>query len=148
MRARTALPVLIVVTIAATAVQGAEWSRFRGPNGTGVVETTGLPTEMSAERNRIWTAPVPPGHSSPILSDRHIFLTAHENDKLLVIALDRANGTELWRHEVPRTHKARLDGPNGPASPSAVTDGRNVYAFFQDFGLIAFTVDGTCGTGR
>ena len=31
---------------------------------------------------------------------------------------------------------------NGPASPSPVTDGDHVYAFFQDFGLIAFTADG------
>jgi outer membrane protein assembly factor BamB len=144
MRARATAIILLSGSIAAAAAttHATEWSRFRGPNGTGVVETSGLPTEMSAERNRIWTTPVPPGHSSPILDDRHVFLTAHENDKLLVIALDRANGKELWRREVPRTHKGRLDGPNGPASPSAVTDGRNVYAFFQDFGLIAFTTDG------
>ena len=31
---------------------------------------------------------------------------------------------------------------NGPASPSPVTDGTSVYAFFQEFGLIAFTADG------
>ena len=38
--------------------------------------------------------------------------------------------------------KGRLENVNGPASPSPVTDGANVYAFFQDFGLIAFTADG------
>jgi outer membrane protein assembly factor BamB len=43
---------------------------------------------------------------------------------------------------VPRTRKGRLDGPNGPASPSPVTDGERVYAFFQDFGLVAFSTDG------
>src|SRR5262249_9411616 len=32
----------------------------------------------------------------------------------------------------------RLRKPNGPASPSPVTDGENVYAFFQDFGLISY----------
>ena len=32
--------------------------------------------------------------------------------------------------------------PNGPASPSPVTDGEHVYAFFQDFGFVAFTADG------
>ncbi|MBE3075405.1 MAG: PQQ-binding-like beta-propeller repeat protein, partial [Actinobacteria bacterium] len=59
-----------------------------------------------------------------------------------VVALDRASGRELWRREVPRTVKGRLDGPNGPASPSPVTDGDRVYAFFQDFGFIAFGADG------
>ena len=32
--------------------------------------------------------------------------------------------------------------PNNPSSPSPVTDGDNVYAFFQDFGLISYDKDG------
>lgn len=43
---------------------------------------------------------------------------------------------------MPRAKQGRLQNVNGPASPSAVTDGKNVYAFFQDFGLIAFDEDG------
>ena len=43
---------------------------------------------------------------------------------------------------MPRHGKGHLDGPNSPASPSPVTDGERVYAFFQDAGLTAFTVDG------
>ena len=43
-----------------------------------------------------WKTPLPPGHSSPVLTDSHIFLTAHTPDKdaykLLVIALDRKTG--------------------------------------------------------
>ena len=69
-------------------------------------------------------------------------MTGVDGDTLVVLALDRANGKELWRRDVPRTGKGRLDGPNGPASPSPVTDGDRVYAFFQDFGLVAFTADG------
>jgi outer membrane protein assembly factor BamB len=59
-----------------------------------------------------------------------------------VIALDRATGKELWRRDVPRKRTGRLENVNGPASPSPVTDGAGVYAFFQDFGLIAFAADG------
>jgi outer membrane protein assembly factor BamB len=124
------------------ALAGSDWSRFRGPNGTGVSDTTGLPAEIGPARNVLWKTPVPPGHSSPVLTSTQIFLTAHDAEKLVVLALDRATGREQWRREVPRTHKGRLDGPNGPASPSAVTDGERVYAFFQDFGLVAFTTDG------
>jgi outer membrane protein assembly factor BamB len=119
-----------------------DWSRFRGPNGTGVSSTSGLPSEFGPVKNVVWKANVPPGHSSPVLTGPHVFLTAHQAETLFVLALDRATGRELWRREVPRTGKGRLDGPNGPASPSPVTDGERVYAFFQDFGLIAFTVDG------
>ncbi|MDX2030379.1 MAG: PQQ-binding-like beta-propeller repeat protein [Blastocatellia bacterium] len=126
-----------------------EWSRFRGPNGTGVSAAANLPAEFGPEKNVLWKAALPPGHSSPVLTATRIFVTAHTplgKDKsvyqLFVIALDRATGKELWRREIPRTHKGRLENVNGPASASPVTDGQNVYAFFQDFGLISFTAAG------
>jgi outer membrane protein assembly factor BamB len=118
------------------------WTRFRGPNGTGISDAKGLPREFGPEKNVIWKAPLPPGHSSPVLTRTHVFVTAFEGEKLFVIALDRASGRTVWRREVPRVNKGRLDGPNNPASPSPVTDGDRVFAFFQDFGLIAFTSGG------
>lgn len=64
------------------------------------------------------------------------------NYKLLVIALDRQTGKLLWQREVPRTIGGRLQNVNGPASPSPVTDGSNVYAFFQEFGLVSYDAAG------
>jgi outer membrane protein assembly factor BamB len=119
-----------------------DWSRFRGPNGTGISNTSGLPSEFGPAKHVLWKTAVPGGHSSPVLSRTHVFLTAHQADTLIVLALDRTTGRELWRRALPRARTGRLDGPNGPASPSPVTDGDRVYAFFQDFGLIAFTADG------
>src|SRR3981081_3650080 len=52
-----------------------EWTRFRGPNGSGVSNDTGFPTEFGKEKNLLWRTPVRPGKSSPILTPRHIFLT-------------------------------------------------------------------------
>ena len=122
------------------------WMRFRGPNGTGVSTATNLPVEFGPEKNVKWKTPLPPGHSSPVLTDTHIFLTAHSPEKdtykLFVIALDRQTGKQLWQHEVPRQQTGRRENVNGPASPSPVTDGANVYAFFQDFGLISYTAGG------
>ena len=119
-----------------------DWSRFRGPNGTGISNTTGLPADFGPEKNVVWKATVPTGHSSPVLTATQIFMTGIEGNTLVVFAHDRATGKQLWRREVPRRGTGRLENVNGPASPSPVTDGANVYAFFQDFGLIAFTVDG------
>src|SRR5713101_7204831 len=99
-----------------------DWSQFRGPNGTGVSITTGLPTEFGPEKNVFWKTPLPPGHSSPALTRNRIFITAHsnekENHKLFVICLDRQSGKPLWQREVPRSQKGRLQLVNGPASPS------------------------------
>jgi outer membrane protein assembly factor BamB len=146
------LPLLCLITIFCHTVFAAdEWAQFRGPNGTGVSATTNLPVEFGPEKNVVWKTALPPGHSSPVLTRDRIFVTAHTpttskdkfSYKLFVIALDRKTGKQLWQREIPRANKARLENVNGPASPSPVTDGANVYAFFQDFGLIAFTADGT-----
>ncbi len=48
----------------------------------------------------------------------------------------------VWQREVPRKITGRLQNVNDPASPSPVTDGTNVYAFFQEFGLISFDAAG------
>jgi len=123
-----------------------DWSQFRGPNGTGVSTSTGLPVEFGPEKNVIWRTSLPPGHSSPVLTRNRIFVTAHtkekENHKLLVICLDRQTGKLLWQREVPRTQTGRLQLVNGPASPSPVTDGENVYVFFQEFGMISYDASG------
>jgi outer membrane protein assembly factor BamB len=118
------------------------WSRFRGPNGNGIANTTGLPAEFGPEKNVVWKTAVPPGHSSPVLTATQIFMTGTDGQKLVVFAIDRATGKETWRREVPRVHKERLENVNGPASPSPVTDGERVYAFFQSFGLMAFSTEG------
>ncbi|QQS48427.1 MAG: PQQ-binding-like beta-propeller repeat protein [Acidobacteriota bacterium] len=133
---------MIVATLCATVAADDEWTRFRGPNGTGLSSSRNLPVEFGPEKNVVWKTPLPPGHSSPILSRTHIFVTAIEGTKLYVIALDRKSGKILWKNEVPRQRENKLLKPNNPASPSPVTDGENVYAFFQDFGLISYTAAG------
>jgi len=119
-----------------------EWSQFRGPNGTGVSETKGLPAEFGPNKNVVWKTPLPAGHSSPVLTRDRIFVTGHDKDKLYVIGLDRQTGKILWQREVPRAHEGRLQNVNGPASPSPVTDGANVYVFFQDFGMLSYDANG------
>jgi len=137
-----ALSIALLAGFPLATVLAEEWHQFRGPNGTGVSATTGLPEEFGPSKNVVWKTPLPPGHSSPVLTRNRIFVTAHtkekESYKLLVICLDRQTGKLLWQREVPRTIPGRLQNVNGPASPSPVTDGANVYVFFQDFGLISF----------
>ncbi len=135
-----------VAMFAATTALAEDWPMFRGPNGSGVSASTGIPEEFGPGKNVVWKTALPPGHSSPVLTKNRIFVTAHseikkeaKNDyKLLVICLDRATGKLLWEREVLRSKVGRLENVNGPASPSPVTDGTNVYAFFQEFGLVSF----------
>lgn len=148
-----------------TKALAADWSQFRGPNGSGVAETTGLPVDFGPKTNVVWKTELPPGHSSPVLTRDRIFVTGYrkvpaanakrlkahaaqasliekENYKLLAIALDRATGKILWEREVPRNRVGRLQNVNNPAAPSPVTDGMNVYVFFQEFGMVSYDVAG------
>jgi outer membrane protein assembly factor BamB len=141
-----AIVFLFVATLSLTRVFAEDWTQFRGPNGSGVSATTGLPTEFGPAKNVVWKTELPPGHSSPVLTNNRIFVTAHTKEKdkykLLVIGLDRQTGKLLWQKEVPRSLEGRLQNVNGPASPSPVTDGANVYVFFQEFGMVSYDANG------
>ena len=133
---------LTVFLFCCLAIPAGDWTQFRGPNASGVSDSTGVPAEFGPHKNLVWRVSLPGGHSSPVLTADRIFLTAVDGQNLLTICLDRASGKELWRREVPRPRKQHLHASNNPASPSPVTDGKNVYVFFTDFGLMSFAPDG------
>jgi len=122
--------------------EAVDWPQFRGPNGSGISGTTGLPHEFGPDKNVVWKTALPTGHSSPVLTEEFIFLTACEGETLLTICLDRQNGKIIWQKEAPRPRIEKIDNRNNPASPSPVTDGKQVYVFFPDFGLLAYDLKG------
>ena len=133
---------LALATLAADMPDPDGWSRFRGPNGSGVSTSTHLPSEFGPETNVVWKTELPFGHSSPALTRERIFLTAARGEKLVTICLDRRTGKILWEREAPRSRVEKLDTRNGPAGPTPATDGTNVYVFFADFGLLSYATDG------
>ncbi|MBN8729508.1 MAG: PQQ-binding-like beta-propeller repeat protein [Acidobacteria bacterium] len=135
-------PLCLPLALLPLSVMAQDWPRFRGPNGSGVLDTPGLPVEFGPVKNLAWKAAVPYGQSSPIVAGGRVFLTASEGDKLITLAFDAATGREAWRREVTRAHSHKTYKANDPASPTPAADARNVYAFFPDFGLIAYSHDG------
>jgi outer membrane protein assembly factor BamB len=138
MGAATALLLVVHVQPAV----GEEWSRFRGPEGSGVLESANLPVELGGDRSVRWKVALPPGHSSPIVADGRVFLTGVEGDTLVTLCLRADDGHILWKRELERPRRERHHDRNNAASPTPVTDGRSVFAFFPDFGLVAYSVDG------
>ena len=133
----------IVLALTASLAAASEWPQFRGPNASGVSEETNLPVELGPDRNVVWKTTLPGGNSSPVIAGDRIYLTAFESPKLLTIAVDRGTGRVLWRREAPRPRVEEIQREaNGPVSASPVTDGRNAYVFFADFGLLAYGPDG------
>jgi outer membrane protein assembly factor BamB len=107
-----------------------------------VSDSAGLPAEFGARKNLIWRRELPPGHSSPVVADGRIYLSAVENDRLYTYCLEAGGGRIQWRQEAPRPRREKLHTLNNPASPTPVTDGENVFSFFPDFGLLSYTRDG------
>jgi outer membrane protein assembly factor BamB len=136
------LRLLFAAPLVCALATAGDWPQFRGPNSAGAAEEKGLPVEFGPSKNVVWRTPLPPGHSSPILVGDRIFLTGHEGKQLLTFALDRATGRVLWRKQAPRDREQKLHKSNSPASPSAAGDGRNVYVFFTDFGLVSYGPNG------
>lgn len=137
------------------------WTRFRGPNGTGVSSETTIPTTWSESSNLIWKTKIPgPGSSSPVLSDNSVFLTSYtgygdedasgshlEDLKRHLHCIDRKTGEIVWTRSVnavlPEDRYSGMGVPeHGYATNSPVTDGKNVYAFFGKSGVFAYDAQG------
>jgi len=119
-----------------------EWSRFRGPNGSGSSESSALPESFGPEENLRWRTPLVAGHSSPVLGEGTVFLTGADENGLVCLCLERDTGKVRWERRLERARKQEIYPANGSATPSPTTDGRNVYAFFPELGLISFDEQG------
>jgi outer membrane protein assembly factor BamB len=124
---------LIALTLSAQ-----DWTRFRGPNGSGISQGSGFPVEFGPSKNLVWKAPARGGKSSPVLTAHHVFLTGFEQEKLYTQCFDRKTGKLLWERSEPRPRAEFRNLKNEPAAISPVTDGENVYAFFADYGLLSY----------
>jgi outer membrane protein assembly factor BamB len=146
---------LSVVALASLAVaaSAANWTRFRGENGTGVsADSAPLPAEWGDEKNLKWSVDLPgDGKSCPIIVGNRVLLTAWTGtgpDDLVrhVLAFDRNTGKELWRKDVaPAVPDEPFQGnfqQNGYASHTPVTDGERLYVFFGVSGVTAYDLDG------
>ena len=152
------------------------WPQWRGPLGTGVAPHGTPPVEWSESTNIRWKVEIPGrGSSTPVIwGDRLFVLTAVPTgdearsqgglftrlrrrilggvaathaQRFTVLAIDRRDGRVIWervaQEELPHegTHQTGTW-----ASPSAVTDGEVVCAFFGSRVSIATTsMAGRCG---
>jgi len=121
---------------------GESWSRFRGPDGTGVAPDARLPGELDPEKNLLWSQELPAGHSSPCLTEERVFVTGASGQGLATVCLDRRDGKVLWKRSVTASTLERTHEVNGPASPTPTSDGRHVIAYFGSFGLVGYDLAG------
>lgn len=119
------------------------WDRFRGPNGSGVLESGAFPAEFGPAKNLVWKTELPAGLSSPVLDERNIFLTGADQGELVTLCLDRISGRVLWRRAVSRVRTEKLHELNHASAASVALTSNRVISFFGDFGLVAYDRDGS-----
>jgi outer membrane protein assembly factor BamB len=145
-----------------------QWPQWRGPTRQGIVATGGYPDRWSDEQNIVWRVAVPGrGHSSPIVWGDRIFLTTaydqfvgepterilgQQGDRVFlddaervrsVLCFRRSDGELLWETFVPGRAAPEAGWPKSSyASSTPATDGRLVYAYFGNHGLMAVDFDG------
>ncbi|MFP6766489.1 MAG: family 16 glycoside hydrolase, partial [Planctomycetaceae bacterium] len=120
------------------------WPQFRGHNSSGLaVESTApLPVKIGPDTGVLWKTALPAGHSSPVLADGRIFVTAVRDGKLVTIGLDQASGTILWERAAPHRELEEIHSIGSYAQCSPVTDGRLVISLFGSSGLYCYDRDG------
>ena len=153
---------------ACTALAG-DWPQFRGPSGSGVGDGANPPVHWDAVKgtNIVWSTEIPGlSLSSPIVWSDRIFLTTAissdpkqtfriglfgDTDPVIdisphqwkVLALDKKTGRILWEQTAHEgTPKTKRHPKSSQASPTPVTDGKVVVAYFGSEGLYTYSVDG------
>ena len=148
------------------------WPAWRGPLGTGVSPTGGPPVDWSESYNVRWKVPLPGlGSGTPVVWDDRVFVltavptevrgasepgffarlrqrfmrgvSATHVQRFVVLALDRRDGRVVW--ERVAREAAPHQGTHGTgtwSSPSAVTDGEVVCAFFGSIGVFCYDLEG------
>lgn len=120
-----------------------DWPQFRGHNGT-ATDPSGekLPAEIGPEQNERWKVALPPGHSSPIVVGKRIFLTAVRDKKLLTMGLDRETGTVQWESESPYEQLEAIHRIGSYAQSTPCADDDCVISFFGSSGIYCYDHSG------
>jgi len=123
-----------------------EWTRFRGPNGSGLAPAAQIPVSWT-EEDANWRVELPgPGISQPVLWGSRIFVASARKDgkERILQCLNTEVGKVLWSRTFPaETHSKHQRNTYASSTPAA--DGEHVYAAFSDpksLVLRALTHDG------
>jgi len=135
--------IIILGILLSTQATAGDWPHWRGPFLNGSSNEKNLPEKWSQTEKVTWVIGLPgPGSATPVIADGKVFISSTDKNSndLLAMCFDARNGEQLWQkklgasnREVPR---------NNPASPSPVTDGRNVYFMFGSGDLAGLDVEG------
>ncbi len=142
----TWLQAALCVAFLSTDSLGGDWTRFRGPNGTGVADEVAIPVSFGEQERLLWKVPAGAGNSSPVVSNGRIFFqtTTEDGSERRLRCLALADGKEVWSRKVAG-RAAPIHQKSSFASCSGTADAKRVVMPFWDgeeLSVHAFSVDG------
>ena len=147
MRVLNTFLVGVLLLVSALCSSAQEWTRFRGPNGTGISHAKTIPTKIT-DSDIDWKIELPgSGHSSPVLWGEKLFITT-TGDKaggISVLCVNATNGKMIWKKDFALTPFARHQF-NSFASSTPAVDAERVYVVWNEpehFMLTALDHKGT-----
>jgi len=159
----------LVMLVAAGTLCAQNWPAFRGPMGSGIADGMNPPVKWDAEKgaNILWKTPVAGiSVSSPVVWGEKVFVVtsisadpksefrsglygdtepAKDNSEHTwkVLCLDLRTGKVLWEQTAHKgIPKTKRHPKASQSSPSPVTDGKRVLAWFGSEGLFAYDLNG------
>ena len=123
-------PGLIAATTVVTLAAAADWPQWRGVHRDGRSAETGLLQEWpEAGPPLAWKAGgLGGGYSSVAVAGDRVFTMGDLGDGQYVLALSRADGSQLWKTRVGETHEDQYLGPRS----TPTIDGDRVYIVSTD----------------
>ena len=118
------------------------WPHWRGPKDDGNAGSGNYPIEWDSSHNVLWKASLPgKGCSTPIVWDRHIYVTAPSEGQNALLSFDWS-GKLLWTKKLG-AERAGKNAHGSGSNPSPVTDGKAVFVYFKSGDFAALNLDGT-----
>lgn len=120
------------------------WNSFRGPTGRGHSDAKNIPVKWDASSIQWQIKLNGAGQSSVINAGDKLFLTAASKDgsERRLICVDKNLGKVLWERTEKSPSTERTHKMNSFATPTCVTDGERVIAFFGPAGIHCYDLDG------
>ena len=124
-----------------------EWTRFRGPNGSGISTATDFPLKWTADDYN-WQIDLPvTGSSSPVLWGKRIYLMGDhpERRQRSVLCINADSGRILWRRDYPVKRHGFLHWDNDFTSATPCVDEHGVILVWsspEQLQVTALSLDG------
>ena len=146
MRSMLALAVVIGMVAGPGGLRGEDWPEFRGPGGRGVAAGQAIRSVWSETEGIAWKADLPGrSTSSPIVVGDLVITTASsgaKQDRLHVIALDRATGRRRWERVYWATGRTLCHSTSAVAAGTPASDGQRIVALFSSCDLFCLDLEG------